>query len=182
MLAQKSITSCDILCIFFPLPHRHTPEKLLEVKLSPMTYEEFIIEYNTEYRTDHSIRNAKSTPFEVAEHCEKQHQWHIQEVPPDGSHLRRSHWSQHIVMLPALGLSFSMSVCKQPNLQPRRPWPFACNLGFQAQPSALSVSSRRSWQFVGRRRMERIALKCWLSITGFLCQNGFHCVRPKSGI
>jgi DNA (cytosine-5)-methyltransferase 1 len=63
-----------------PKIKRHTPEKLLEVKLSPMTYEEFIIEYNTEYRTDHSIRNAKSTPFEVAEHCEKQHQWHIQEV------------------------------------------------------------------------------------------------------
>ena len=34
-------------------------------KLSPMTYEEFIIEYNTEYRTDHSIRNAGQTPFKV---------------------------------------------------------------------------------------------------------------------
>ena len=60
------------------------PAKVNPPKLVPMQYEEFIIEYNTEYRLDHSIRNAGQTPFEVAEKCEDKHMWHIEKVfaPP----------------------------------------------------------------------------------------------------
>uniref|UniRef100_A0A7S4GPC2 DNA (cytosine-5-)-methyltransferase n=1 Tax=Eutreptiella gymnastica TaxID=73025 RepID=A0A7S4GPC2_9EUGL len=63
-----------------PKAKRHMPAKVNPPKLVPMQYEEFIIEYNTEYRLDHSIRNAGQTPFEVAEKCEDKHMWHIEKV------------------------------------------------------------------------------------------------------
>jgi hypothetical protein len=39
-----------------------------------------VAEYNTEYRTDHSIRNAKLTPFQVVDNCEALHAWHPGEI------------------------------------------------------------------------------------------------------
>ena len=45
---------------------RHPPQPIRDPPvLSPMTYEEFIVEYNSEARTDHSVRNAHKTPFQV---------------------------------------------------------------------------------------------------------------------
>ena len=55
---------------------RHVPVKVQTPDLQPMTYPEFIMEYNTEYRTDHSVRNATLTPFQVIDHCEANHAWH----------------------------------------------------------------------------------------------------------
>ena len=47
---------------------------------TPPYNEECIIEYNTEYRTDHSVRNSQRTPFEVIDNCEANHLWHPHEV------------------------------------------------------------------------------------------------------
>ena len=63
---------------------RHTPQDVEEKGgiplLEPMTYTEIIVEYNTEFRDDHSTRNAEVTPFEVLQTVESYHSWHYERV------------------------------------------------------------------------------------------------------
>jgi len=49
-------------------------------KLSPMTYEEMIYEYNTQYRSDHSIRYIKDVPFDIIEMVDDHRQWPVEAV------------------------------------------------------------------------------------------------------
>lgn len=66
-----------------PKLQRHTPKKVPDIDrppLEPMTYSEIIVEYNTEWRNDHSTRYAHMTPFEVLEAVEDNHQWHTEKI------------------------------------------------------------------------------------------------------
>jgi hypothetical protein len=51
-----------------------TPRRIL-----PMTYEEIVVAYRTNTRTDHSVRYAKLTPFDVLMQAEEYHSWHLEE-------------------------------------------------------------------------------------------------------
>ena len=59
---------------------RHAPIAVKTPKLCEMTYAEFLMEYNTEFRSDHSVRNANLTPFQVLHQVEINHSWHVGEV------------------------------------------------------------------------------------------------------
>eukprot|EP00656_Telonema_subtile_P009211 TRINITY_DN14322_c0_g1_i4.p1 TRINITY_DN14322_c0_g1~~TRINITY_DN14322_c0_g1_i4.p1 ORF type:complete len:585 (-),score=169.78 TRINITY_DN14322_c0_g1_i4:63-1817(-) len=59
---------------------RHTPIPQPKLKLSPMTYEEILIEYNTETRSDHSSRYSKKTPFELLEEVDGYRNWILDSI------------------------------------------------------------------------------------------------------
>eukprot|EP00854_Cymbomonas_tetramitiformis_P014462 gene14462-17092_t len=63
-----------------PKLERHTPVESPRPPLSPMTYEEVLVWYNTEQRTDHSTRNSAKTPFQVLTEAEDHHQWHLRSI------------------------------------------------------------------------------------------------------
>ena len=48
--------------------------------LSPTTYEEILVEYNTIDREDHSIRYDHKTPYQILVNAEQQHPWHATEM------------------------------------------------------------------------------------------------------
>lgn len=59
---------------------RHTPEPQPRVKLEPMTYEEILVEYNTETRSDHSSRYKEKTPFSLLEEVEGYRNWILDSI------------------------------------------------------------------------------------------------------
>mmetsp|Transcript_46622 Transcript_46622/g.86813 ORF Transcript_46622/g.86813 Transcript_46622/m.86813 type:complete len:1110 (+) Transcript_46622:168-3497(+) len=60
---------------------RYAPQaKVSKPKLSLMTYEEILVFYNTETRTDHSTRYKDVSPFEVLNSVEDNHSWHLSKV------------------------------------------------------------------------------------------------------
>jgi len=66
-----------------PKLRRHAPKKLAPrdmPQLEPMTYTEIIVEYNTEWRSDHSTRYEKLAPFELLTMVESNHMWHSESI------------------------------------------------------------------------------------------------------
>jgi DNA (cytosine-5)-methyltransferase 1 len=59
---------------------RLKPTPLPTVTLSPCTYEEMLVVYNTQARFDHSTRYKNLAPFEVLEMVEDQHCWKVDEI------------------------------------------------------------------------------------------------------
>jgi DNA (cytosine-5)-methyltransferase 1 len=59
---------------------RLKPTPLPSVTLSPCTYEEMLVAYNTQARFDHSTRYKTLAPFEVLDMVEDQHCWKVDEL------------------------------------------------------------------------------------------------------
>ena len=63
-----------------PILERHAPKDPPRPQLDPMTYEEILIEYNTECRSDHSSRYASKTPFSLLEEVDGYRQWMLDSI------------------------------------------------------------------------------------------------------
>jgi len=63
-----------------PILERHAPKDPPRPQLDPMTYEEILIEYNTECRSDHSSRYAGKTPFSLLEEVDGYRQWMLDSI------------------------------------------------------------------------------------------------------
>lgn len=59
---------------------RHSPEPQPRPTLSPMTYEEILVEYNTETRSDHSSRYKQKTPFQLLTEVEGYRNWILDSI------------------------------------------------------------------------------------------------------
>ena len=61
---------------------RHDPADAKDLaerpQLENMTYEEFLVAYNTQHRDDHSVRNNKRNPFETCREAEGYHPYRIE--------------------------------------------------------------------------------------------------------
>jgi len=62
-----------------PKVNRPTPVPLPARATEPMTYEEMVVAYRTNTRTDHSVRYEAMTPFGVLQLCEENHSWHLED-------------------------------------------------------------------------------------------------------
>eukprot|EP00240_Pyramimonas_obovata_P015071 CAMPEP_0118950176 /NCGR_PEP_ID=MMETSP1169-20130426/50912_1 /TAXON_ID=36882 /ORGANISM="Pyramimonas obovata, Strain CCMP722" /LENGTH=187 /DNA_ID=CAMNT_0006896961 /DNA_START=30 /DNA_END=593 /DNA_ORIENTATION=- len=57
-----------------------------------MTYEEIVVCYNTEHRTDHSSRYKEQTPFKLLSDVEDLHNWQLERVVGIRSSNREGKW------------------------------------------------------------------------------------------